>query len=174
MPQSRSILKKKQAGEGMYFKQSFSTPLGELLLVGTETELVGAWFTDQKYFAPELSLEKIATIETPAIKQASAWLTEYFNGQLPTTELTLAPKVTPFRQRVLNQLRAIPYGTTVTYQELANKLASHPRAVGGAVAHNPLSIFIPCHRVLASDGSLHGYAGGLERKQALLELEQIL
>lgn len=62
----------------------------------------------------------------------------------------------------------------MTYQELANKLASHPRAVGGAVAHNPLSIFIPCHRVLASDGSLHGYAGGLDRKQALLELEQIL
>lgn len=158
----------------MYVKQISSTPLGELLLVGTETELVGAWFTDQKYFAPDLSLEKIANIETPALKQARAWLTEYFNGQIPTTKITLAPQVTPFRQRVLKQLQLISYGTTVTYQELANKLGSHPRAVGGAVAHNPLSLFIPCHRVLASDGSLHGYAGGLDRKQALLELEQIL
>lgn len=158
----------------MYFKQISSTPLGELLLVGTKTELVGAWFTDQKYFAPDLSLEKIANIETPALKQARAWLTEYFNGQIPTTKITLAPQVTPFRQRVLKQLQLISYGTTVTYQELANKLGSHPRAVGGAVAHNPLSLFIPCHRVLASDGSLHGYAGGLDRKQALLELEQIL
>lgn len=158
----------------MYVKQISSTPLGELLLVGTKTELVGAWFTDQKYFAPDLSLEKIANIETPALKQARAWLTEYFNGQIPTTKITLAPQVTPFRQRVLKQLQLISYGTTVTYQELANKLGSHPRAVGGAVAHNPLSLFIPCHRVLASDGSLHGYAGGLDRKQALLELEQIL
>lgn len=158
----------------MYVKQISSTPLGELLLVGTKTELVGAWFTDQKYFAPDLSLEKIANIETQALKQARAWLTEYFNGQIPTTKITLAPQVTPFRQRVLKQLQLISYGTTVTYQELANKLGSHPRAVGGAVAHNPLSLFIPCHRVLASDGSLHGYAGGLDRKQALLELEQIL
>lgn len=158
----------------MYFKQISSTPLGELLLVGTKTELVGVWFTDQKYFAPDLSLEKIANIETPALKQARAWLTEYFNGQIPTTKITLAPQVTPFRQRVLKQLQLISYGTTVTYRELANKLGSHPRAVGGAVAHNPLSLFIPCHRVLASDGSLHGYAAGLDRKQALLELEQIL
>lgn len=158
----------------MYFKQSYSTPLGELLLVGTETELVGAWFTDQKYFAPDLSPEKITAVETPVLEQARAWLTEYFSGQIPTTKITLAPQVTPFRQRVLQQLQQIPYGTTVTYQELANQLASHPRAIGGAVAHNPLSLFIPCHRVLASDGSLHGYAGGLDRKQALLELEQIL
>lgn len=158
----------------MYFKQIYSTPLGELLLVGTETELVGAWFTDQKYFAPDLSLEKIANAETPALEQAKVWLTEYFSGQIPTTKIMLAPQVTPFRQRVLQQLQQIPYGTTATYQELANQLASHPRAVGGAVAHNPLSLFIPCHRVLASDGSLHGYAGGLDRKQALLELEQIL
>lgn len=168
------MLKKNQAGESMYFKQIYSTPLGELLLVGTETELVGAWFTDQKYFAPDLSLKKIANVETPALKQARAWLTEYFSGQIPTTKITLAPQVTPFRQRVLQQLQQIPYGTTATYQELANQLASHPRAVGGAVAHNPLSLFIPCYRVLASDGSLHGYAGGLDRKQALLELEQIL
>ncbi|WOY88800.1 methylated-DNA--[protein]-cysteine S-methyltransferase [Ligilactobacillus murinus] len=158
----------------MYFKQIYSTPLGELLLVGTETELVGAWFTDQKYFAPDLSPEKITAVETPVLEQARAWLTEYFSGQIPTTKITLAPQVTPFRQRVLQQLQQIPYGTTVTYQELANQLASHPRAIGGAVAHNPLSLFIPCHRVLASDGSLHGYAGGLDRKQALLELEQIL
>ena len=158
----------------MYFKQIYSTPLGELLLVGTETELVGAWFTDQKYFAPDLSPEKFTAVETPVLKQARAWLTEYFSGQIPTTKITLAPQVTPFRQRVLQQLQQIPYGTTVTSQELANQLASHPRAIGGAVAHNPLSLFIPCHRVLASDGSLHGYAGGLDRKQALLELEQIL
>lgn len=158
----------------MYFKQIYSTPLGELLLVGTATELVGAWFTDQKYFAPDLSLEKIANAETPILEQAKVWLTEYFSGQIPTTKIMLAPQVTPFRQRVLQQLQQIPYGTTATYQELANQLASHPRAVGGAVAHNPLSLFIPCHRVLASDGSLHGYAGGLDRKQALLELEQIL
>ncbi|WP_304652549.1 methylated-DNA--[protein]-cysteine S-methyltransferase [uncultured Ligilactobacillus sp.] len=138
------------------------------------TFYIAAWFTDQKYFAPDLSLEKIANIETPALKQARAWLTEYFNGQIPTTKITLAPQVTPFRQQVLKQLQLISYGTTVIYQELANKLGTHPRAVGGAVAHNPLSLFIPCHRVLASDGSLHGYAGGLDRKQALLELEQIL
>lgn len=168
------MLKKNQAGESMYFKQIYSTPLGELLLVGTETELVGAWFTDQKYFAPDLSFEKIANAETPALKQAKVWLAEYFSGQIPTTKIMLAPQVTPFRQRVLQQLQQIPYGTTATYQELANQLASHPRAVGGAVAHNPLSLFIPCHRVLASDGSLHGYAGGLDRKQALLELEKIL
>ena len=148
--------------------------MGSEMCIRDRTELVGAWFTDQKYFAPDLSLEKIAAVETPVLKQARAWLTEYFSGQIPTTKITLAPQVTPFRQRVLQQLQQIPYGTTVTYQELANQLASHPRAIGGAVAHNPLSLFIPCHRVLASDGSLHGYAGGLDRKHALLELEQIL
>lgn len=80
----------------MYFKQIYSTPLGELLLVGTETELVGAWFTDQKYFAPDLSLEKIAAVETPVLKQARAWLTEYFSGQIPTTKITLAPQVNEY------------------------------------------------------------------------------
>ena len=100
------------------------------------------------------------------------WLEEYFRGKEPTIKVKLAPEGTPFQKRVWEELLTIPYGETLSYGELAKRLGSSPRAVGSAVGRNPISLMIPCHRVLGSDGSLTGYAGGIERKKFLLEQEK--
>ncbi|MFD1671549.1 methylated-DNA--[protein]-cysteine S-methyltransferase [Agrilactobacillus yilanensis] len=158
----------------MFYRSTYQTPLGTVILLSDATALRGLWFADQKYCGAQYDLEKTEVQDAPPITAAKTWLTQYFAGEKPApTQLTLAPEVTPFRQRVLNVLQTIPYGTTTTYQAIAQQLSGTnlSRAVGGAVGHNPISIIIPCHRVLGSDGALTGYAGGVDRKIELLRLE---
>lgn len=163
----------------MLTKTNYSSPLGRLILLSDERELLGLWFEDQKYLGAGFDLAAIPEKQTAISEQITIWLDEYFKGNVPSSEtLSLNPQVTAYRQRVLQVLRQVPYGQTITYGELAQRLsaqgaATSPRAIGGAVGHNPLSIVIPCHRVVGSDGSLTGYAGGIERKIALLKLEGV-
>lgn len=162
----------------MQYISHYQSPLGKILLAADDTGLTGLWFEGQKYFA--LSLEKEHQEQELAVFQtARKWLDCYFSGQNPDFPVPLHLKGTEFQKQVWNLLLSIPYGTTMTYGELAKEIA-HKRglssmsaqAVGGAVGHNPVSILVPCHRVLGADGSLTGYAGGIERKQKLLELER--
>ena len=161
----------------MTFTQPYLSPLGELLLSADEQGLTGLWFLGQKYFASGLALEKIEE-KTPILAEAEAWLDQYFRGMQPKALPPLHPIGTEFQQRVWTLLLEIPYGQTVTYGELARRLAARrglPRlsaqAVGGAVGHNKISILIPCHRVVGASGSLTGYAGGIHKKAQLLALE---
>lgn len=155
----------------------YSSELGDILLAADEIGLTGLWFFGQSYFADTLPAEQIAQ-ETPILAQAREWLDEYFSGKEPDFTPTLHPIGSPFRQAVWKLLLQIPYGQTTTYGEIARqleKLQNRPhmsaQAVGGAVGHNGISIIIPCHRVVGAKGSLTGYAGGLDKKMALLELE---
>ena len=117
--------------------------------------------------------ESTKAAEASALATARRWLDVYFTGERPDAEdVPLAPRGTTFQLRVWDAFLAIPHGETRTYGELAAELGSSPRAIGTAVGKNPISVIVPCHRVVASDGSLTGYAGGLDRKRALLELEQ--
>jgi len=158
----------------VFYQTKYASPLGPITLLSDATSLRGLWFADQKYFGAQYDLAAASHAPTAILTATSAWLTAYFAGQRPTTrDLPLAPDVTAFRQRVLAVIAQVPFGQTITYQQIAAKLGqpSAVRAVGGAVGHNPLSLVIPCHRVVGSDGSLTGYAGGLDRKIALLTLE---
>lgn len=155
----------------------YSSELGDILLAADEIGLTGLWFFGQSYFADTLPAEQVAQ-ETPILAQAREWLDEYFSGKEPDFTPTLHPMGSPFRQAVWKLLLQIPYGQTTTYGEIARqleKLQNRPhmsaQAVGGAVGHNGISIIIPCHRVVGTKGSLTGYAGGLDKKMALLELE---
>ena len=152
----------------------YESPLGRMLLAADDTGLTGAWFYGQRSFARGLEdAEKNVEVEVPALAAARRWLDAYFAGERPgAADVPLAPRGTAFQRRVWGALLAIPYGETRTYGELAAELGSSPRAVGAAVGKNPISVIVPCHRVLGAGGSLTGYAGGLERKRELLELEQ--
>lgn len=157
----------------------YVSPLGKLLLSANGTGLTGLWFEGQKYFARTLEADRAEGC-LPVLDRARRWLDVYFSGRDPGAVPPLCPAGTPFQKEVWALLSAIPYGRTVTYGELARSLAQRgglPRfsaqAVGGAVGKNPVSILIPCHRVVGSDGSLTGYAGGVDKKRALLALEGI-
>ena len=154
-----------------------SSPLGNILLAADEVGLTGLWFEGQKNYARTLSPES-GERELPVFRQAKHWLEVYFAGKEPAFSVPLHPMGTAFQQRVWDFLRTIPYGNTATYGEIAKRLAAEnglahlsAQAVGGAVGHNPVSIIVPCHRVVGADGSLTGYAGGIERKIVLLCLE---
>ena len=151
--------------------------MGGILLAADETGLRGLWFDGQKYFARDLSAERIEQ-NTPAITEAKRWLDIYFAGKEPDFLPPLHPAGSLFQQAVWALLLQIPYGQTVTYGQLAARLAAErglarmsAQAVGGAVGRNRISLIIPCHRVLGADGSLTGYAGGLDRKAKLLAWE---
>ena len=156
----------------------YSSPIGEILLVSKDNNLIGAWFEGQKHFLSTIN-EELMENEDEILFKAKSWLSRYFSGEKPNiNELDLAPEGTDFRLEVWDILREIPYGETVTYKEIADKIAQKrgidkmsAQAVGGAVGHNPISIIIPCHRVVGSDGSLTGYAGGLDKKIFLLKHE---
>ncbi len=157
----------------------YMSPLGNILLAADNTGLIGAWFEGQKYF-PTYRLQDCAEQETTHLCEARVWLDIYFSGREPPFLPSLCPRGTAFQSEVWALLRDIPYGTTVTYGDLARRLAEQhgirqmsARAVGCAVGRNPLSILIPCHRVLGAGGQLTGYAGGIDRKQALLRLEGV-
>lgn len=162
----------------MKLKCSISTPLGDMIALAEAGSLCQLRFIGQKY-APQECGQWQTDPQQPLFRSLRDQLDAYFAGRLQTFELPLAPWGTPFQMAVWTLLRAIPSGTTVTYGALARQLAEQrqgrrppPQAVGGAVGRNPISIIIPCHRVLGADGSLTGYAGGLERKAALLALEK--
>lgn len=149
----------------------YESPLGSILLAADQNGLTGLWFVGQKYF-PSFSDGNFFENETPVLTEAKHWLSLYFSGKEPDFLPPLHPQGSSFRQAVWNVLLTIPRGQTMTYGEIARRLnVRSAQAVGGAVGHNPISILIPCHRVVGSDGSLTGYAGGLARKEWLLHLE---
>jgi methylated-DNA-[protein]-cysteine S-methyltransferase len=147
------------------------TPLGPLLLARTATGLAGAWFEGQRHHPPALAAPRVD--DDPLLRQAAAQLQAYFEGAPSAFEVPLDLHGTPFQRAVWAELLAIGRGTTRSYADIARAVGCPVamRAVGAAVGRNPLSIVVPCHRVVGSDGSLTGYAGGLERKLALLRLE---
>lgn len=162
----------------MTYIQHYASPLGGILLAANDIGLTGLWFDGQKYYADNLPAEHIER-ETPILVEAKRWLDVYFTGNEPDFTPPLHPVGSAFRQKVWKLLLQIPYGQTVTYGELARQLAEKQGAehmsaqvVGGAVGHNPISLIIPCHRVVGTHGSLTGYAGGIDKKIMLLELEQ--
>ena len=161
----------------MTYIQHYDSPLGGILLAADEIGLTGLWFDGQKCFARDLSGERVEQ-ETPALTEARRWLDVYFGGKEPDFTPPLHPAGSAFQQEVWALLRRIPCGQTTTYGALARQLAAErglsrmsAQAVGGAVGHNVISIIIPCHRVVGTNGSLTGYAGGIEKKAALLRLE---
>ena len=153
------------------------TPLGTIQAAADNNIIVGLWFIGQKYFPKGIETWLNAP-DYPVFTSLKNWLEDYFARKKPESGIPLAPLGTEFQQKVWEILLAIPYGKTTTYGAIAAKLSvtgskASAQAVGGAVGHNPVSLLIPCHRVLGADGSLTGYAGGIEKKRALLELENV-
>ena len=147
------------------------TPVGGAAVRAEGGAITGLFLKGQRH-APALSWEELPRQTADSLLlAANAWLIRYFAGENPPVDLPLEPPGTAFQNAVWALLTEIPYGKTVTYGDLARRLSSSPRAVGGAVGRNPISILIPCHRCVGSDGSLTGYAGGVEKKKFLLELE---
>ena len=165
----------------MTFIQHLDSPLGAILLAADDVGLTGLWFEGQKYFAATLT-EDVQTKETPALREGRRWLDLYFAGKEPKTSPPLHLIGTPFRLSVWKILSEIPYGKMMTYGDIAQRLAQErglprlsrlsARAVGSAVGRNPISLIIPCHRVIGRNGRLTGYAGGLHRKAYLLAMER--
>ncbi len=162
----------------MQYINHYESPLGRILLAADEAGLTGLWFEGQKYFARSLQKEQEEK-ETPIFEQAKRWLDLYFSGKEPDISVPLHLLGTDFQKKVWEILRTITYGHTMTYGEIARQLAAEKgssrmsaQAVGGAVGRNPISILVPCHRVVGASGSLTGYAGGLDRKVKLLTLEK--
>lgn len=163
----------------MVYIQKYASPVGDMLLAADEIGLTGVWFDGEKFFADNLPV-KHEERETATLAAAKRWLDIYFTGKKPDFTPPLHPVGSPFRMKVWGILLQIPYGQTVTYGWIARELAAHEglarmsaQAVGGAVGHNEISIIIPCHRVVGTSGSLTGYAGGLDRKIALLKTEHV-
>lgn len=163
----------------MYYVTTHPSPVGLITLACDGEHLVGLWFAGQKYFGGTVPGEMSPEDNLPVFEAAKAWLDRYFAGEKPAiAELPLRPIGGGFRQRVWSILCGIPYGKVVTYGEIAKRMAAETnaksmssQAVGGAVGHNPISVIIPCHRVVGANGSLTGYAGGVDRKAKLLQLE---
>lgn len=165
----------------MYYKTIYPSPVGLITLACDEFSLVGLWIEGQKYHgnsAPGTTMEKD---DTRVFGKVKDWLGRYFSGdKLDISGLPLAPAGSAFRKEVWAMLCEIPYGRLTTYGDIAGRIAANrgketfsSRAIGGAVGHNPISIIIPCHRVVGANGSLVGYAGGVDVKAKLLELEGV-
>lgn len=156
----------------MHYCKTCSAPIGRLTLYSDGKALTGISFAHQRNFTPP---KKVIPGDLPVFWAVETWLERYFAGQKPNpADLPLRFSGTPFQQKVWNALMKIPYGTSVTYGELAKQLGTSAQAIGTAVGRNPISIVCPCHRVLGMGNRLVGYNGGLETKIHLLELEQIL
>jgi methylated-DNA-[protein]-cysteine S-methyltransferase len=150
------------------------SPLGDIVLRVEDDFLTGVFFVGQKYFPPIASMP-VRRDAPPLVREAQQQIDAFFGGERRVFTLPLQLRGTPFQRRVWRELAAIPYGALSSYGEIAQRLglsASHARAVGSAVGHNPVSVIVPCHRVLSTSGELTGYAGGLHRKAALLALEK--
>lgn len=163
----------------MQYVSHYSSPLGPILLAADDIGLTGLWFEGQKYFALHLD-PKREERELPPFETAKRWLDLYFSGKEPDFSVPLHFTGTDFQNEVWRILCAVPYGQTTTYGEIARQLARErglphmsAQAVGGAVGRNRISVIVPCHRVVGTDGSLTGYAGGIDRKRKLLALEGV-
>lgn len=161
----------------MHYTSTYHSPIGDILLASDDVGLCGLWFEGQKYFARGLDTAHEEK-ETSFLESARQWLDIYFSGKEPDFRPPLHLSGTPFQNAVWDILCTIPYGRTLTYGEIAEELALKKtaervsaQAVGGAVSHNTISIIVPCHRVVGSGGSLTGYAGGIDKKIYLLQLE---
>ncbi len=157
---------------------SYDSPLGSVTIASDGEAIVGLWFEGQKHFAASLR-EASMSDDISVLKAAQTWLDCYFEGNKPITDMPLKPRGSAFQQLVWNQLLKIPYGHMVTYGEIARRIEledghhTSPRAVGSAVGRNPISVIIPCHRVVGASGALTGFAGGLDKKMVLLRTEDI-
>lgn len=164
----------------MFYTMRYESPVGDCLLVSDGTHLVGLWLEGQKYYCP-LKEPMQEDESNDILRKTREWLDCYFVGEHPEiSKLPLRPDGSEFRRQVWEVLMRIPYGEVMTYGEIAKILAGKKhinnmsaQAVGGAVGHNPISIIIPCHRVIGANGSLTGYAGGLEKKRWLLQHEGV-
>lgn len=163
----------------MQYMTHYTSPLGEITLASDGKAIIGLWFDGQKYDRSIL-LPECQERELPIFTETKKWLDAYFAGKEPNFTPALALDCSPFRTEVLQILMDIPYGKTITYGEIAKELAKKrglakmsAQAVGGAVGYNPISLIIPCHRVVGTSGSLTGYSGGIQRKLALLQLEKV-
>ena len=161
----------------MDYIRHYDSPLGGITLGSDGTSLIGLWFDSQKYFADALSEEHEEKM-LPVFEDTCRWLDIYFSGREPGFTPQLTMRANPFRKAVWEIMLTIPYGKTMTYGEIAKRIAEQKgvarmsaQAVGGAVGHNSISLIIPCHRVVGTGGSLTGYAGGIDRKARLLRLE---
>lgn len=158
----------------MYFTL-YDSPIGEITLASDGTALTGLWNQDQKYHGNTLFNDMQRKDDLPIFVATKKWLNEYFAGKNPSVNIPLNPMGSDFRQHVWKILCDIPYGEIVTYGYIAKKMGiKSGQAIGGAVGHNPISILIPCHRVIGANRSLTGYAGGLEMKAYLLKLEKAI
>jgi methylated-DNA-[protein]-cysteine S-methyltransferase len=154
------------------FTAHYNSPLGDMTMASDGQALTALWF-DGTRREPRFVDMTSATTMLPVFEETCRWLDFYFGGKKPDFTSPLAPKGTPFQQRVWEILLSIPYGKTVSYGDIARRISPtmSAQAIGGAVGRNPIGIIIPCHRVIGADGSLTGYGGGLERKRWMLELE---
>lgn len=162
----------------MNYTYKYPSPIGLLTLASDGEAIIGLWIEGQKYFADTLG-EEHGECDLPVFERAREWLDIYFSGREPQFSLPISMKASPFRLKVWEILKEIPYGKTVTYGEIAKRIEKESgkrasaQAVGGAVGHNPISIIVPCHRVMGAGGDLTGYAGGIDLKLRLLELEGV-
>ena len=159
-----------------YFK--YDTPLGRVTVAGCDKGITGLWFDGQKYFASTVKGET-EDKSLPVFEKTKKWLDIYFSGEEPDFTPKLSLNGSKFRKAVWDILLTIPYGSVMTYGEIAKILAKQrgisrmsAQAVGGAVGHNPISIIVPCHRVVGTNGNLTGYAGGIDKKISLLKIEK--
>lgn len=163
----------------MNYISHYKSPLGSITLASDGDSLIGLWFDGQKYFGTTLG-DEYEEKPLPIFDRTAAWLDIYFDERIPDFTPKISLNDTDFRRDVWDILLTIPYGKTMTYGEIAATIAQKrgvasisAQAVGGAVGRNPISIIVPCHRVIGSNKSLTGYAGGIERKAALLRIEGI-
>ena len=164
----------------MDYIRRYDSPLGGITMAGDGEALTGLWFDGQKHFASTLSAVR-SDRNLPVFDETARWLDIYFSGKNPGFTPKMRLTGTSFQHTVWNILLTIPYGRTMTYGQIAERLTgwtgvrrASARAIGGAVGHNPVSLIVPCHRVIGADGSLTGYAGGIELKEKLLRMEGAL
>jgi methylated-DNA-[protein]-cysteine S-methyltransferase len=156
----------------MRYYDFYESPYGQMLLVADGEALCGVYFDGQKYL-PQVASQWRRDAQHATLRQAKRELAEYFAGKRKRFEVALAPEGTPFQRSVWKAIATVGFGETISYAELAQRAGcpGSARAAGAATGRNPIGIIVPCHRILGSDGSLTGYAGGLDRKRALLALE---
>ncbi len=162
----------------MEYLAKYESPLGEIVMAANEEGLVGLWFDGQKYLGGRIGERKEWREDLEIFEETRSWLDAYFRGEVPDFTPRIVMRGSEFRKAVWKVLLEIPYGHTMTYGEIGRRIASErglqsmsAQAIGGAVGHNPISIIVPCHRVIGADGALTGYAGGIERKKGLLRME---
>ena len=157
----------------MDYTAHYSSPIGDITMASDGKALVGLWFDGQKYFADTLAIEHEERPDLPLFAETRRWLDMFFSGKAPDFTPPLAMRGSDFRKRVWQTLLEIPFGRTMTYGDIALLLGCRSaQAIGGAVGHNSISLIIPCHRVVGTGGSLTGYAGGIDKKAWLLEMEK--